>query len=66
MVNTIKLTGESLFTYLVKYMKLTPRQAMWQMVDKGQDIHWFECLDENIKTLIMNNDKDITYFIKNN
>lgn len=65
MSNTVKLEGESLFKYLVTHFKMEMNDALWSMVDNKQDMQWFDCLDERLKTDIRNNDQGITNYIRN-
>ena len=53
MEKNIKLEGEALYHYLINRFQMTGYQAITTMIDRKQDLRWFEKLPETVQQDIL-------------
>jgi len=54
MERDVKLTGVEVFLHLVEHFNMTGYQAITTMIDRKQDLRWFEKLSKKVQQDILN------------
>ena len=55
-MQTVAITGATLFVHLVKRFNMTGSEAIQKMEENNQDLKWFDELSEEMKLKILNHE----------
>ena len=55
-MQTVAITGATLFVYLVERFNMTGSEAIQKMEENNQDLKWFDELSEEMKLKILNHE----------